>query len=74
MSLKDGAAADQAVGEVTAHQTYNRYGPREREPGDGNLDKVPGPTGRSSCENSAMHESVTGLPRVLSAEDGFSLV
>jgi|RifCSP19_3_1023858.scaffolds.fasta_scaffold25215_1 hypothetical protein len=36
MSLKDGAAADQAVGEVTAHQTYNRYGPREREPGDGN--------------------------------------
>jgi hypothetical protein len=24
---KDGAAADQAVGEVTAHQTFDRYGP-----------------------------------------------
>ena len=24
---KDGAAADQVVGEVTAHQAYNRYGP-----------------------------------------------
>ena len=27
---EDGAATDQAVGEVTAHQTYYRYGPRER--------------------------------------------
>ena len=24
---EDGAAADQVVGEVTAHQAYNRYGP-----------------------------------------------
>ncbi len=24
---KDETATDQAVGEVTAHQTYNRYGP-----------------------------------------------
>jgi hypothetical protein len=24
---KDGAASDQVVGEVTAHQAYNRYGP-----------------------------------------------
>ena len=24
---KDGAAADQAVGEVKAHQTFDRYGP-----------------------------------------------
>jgi hypothetical protein len=24
---KDGAAADQAVGEVMAHQTFDRYGP-----------------------------------------------
>ena len=32
---EDGAATDQAVGEATAHQTYNRYGPWEREPGDG---------------------------------------
>ena len=24
---EDGAAADQAVGEVTAHQTFDRYGP-----------------------------------------------
>jgi len=32
---KDEAAADQAVGEATAHQTHNRYGPWEREPGDG---------------------------------------
>ena len=30
MSPEDGAATDQAVGEATAHQTYNRYGPRER--------------------------------------------
>jgi hypothetical protein len=74
MLLKDGAATDQAVGEATAHQTFNRYGPWEREPGDGNLDKVPGPTGRSRCENLSMHESVNGLPRVLSAEDGFSLL
>jgi hypothetical protein len=29
-SPEDGAATDQAVGEATAHQTYNRYGPRER--------------------------------------------
>jgi hypothetical protein len=28
--LKDEAATDQVVGEVTAHQAYNRYGPRER--------------------------------------------
>ena len=27
---KDEAATDQVVGEVTAHQAYNRYGPRER--------------------------------------------
>jgi len=27
---EDGAAADQAVGEVTAHQTFDRYGPWER--------------------------------------------
>ena len=26
---KDGAAADQAVGEVMAHQTFDRYGPLE---------------------------------------------
>ena len=26
-SPEDGAAADQVVGEVTAHQAYNRYGP-----------------------------------------------
>ena len=32
---KDRAAPDQVAGEVTAHQAYNRYGPREREPGDG---------------------------------------
>ncbi len=32
---KDGAAADRVVGEVTAHQAYNRCGPWEREPGDG---------------------------------------
>ena len=25
--LEDGAATDQVVGEVTAHQAYNRYGP-----------------------------------------------
>ena len=25
--LKDETMPDQAVGEVTAHQTYNRYGP-----------------------------------------------
>ncbi len=24
---EDGAAVDQAVGEVTAHQTFDRYGP-----------------------------------------------
>ena len=24
---EDGAASDQVVGEVTAHQAYNRYGP-----------------------------------------------
>ena len=24
---KDGAAADQVVGEVTAHQAFDRYGP-----------------------------------------------
>jgi hypothetical protein len=35
VSPKDGAAPDQVAGEVTAHQAYNRYGPREREPGDG---------------------------------------
>ncbi len=73
MSPKDGAATDQAVGEIKAHQTFNRYGPREREPGDGHLDKGPGPTGRSSYETSTMHESAMGLPRVPSAEDGFSL-
>ena len=27
MSPGDGAASDQVVGEVTAHQAYNRYGP-----------------------------------------------
>ena len=32
---KDGAAADQVVGEVMAHQAFNRCGPWEREPGDG---------------------------------------
>jgi hypothetical protein len=26
-SPEDGAASDQVVGEVTAHQAYNRYGP-----------------------------------------------
>ena len=26
----DGAASDQVVGEVTAHQAFNRYGPWER--------------------------------------------
>ena len=34
-SLKDRAAPDQVAGEVMAHQAYDRYGPREREPGDG---------------------------------------
>jgi hypothetical protein len=32
---EDRVAPDQVAGEVTAHQAYNRYGPREREPGDG---------------------------------------
>ena len=27
LSPEDGAASDQVVGEVTAHQAYNRYGP-----------------------------------------------
>ncbi len=35
MLPKDGTTADQVVGEVTAHQAYNQYGPLEREPGDG---------------------------------------
>ncbi len=30
MLPKDGAAADQVVGEVTAHQAFDRYGPWER--------------------------------------------
>ena len=34
-SSEDGAAVDQVAGGVTAHQANNRYGPREREPGDG---------------------------------------
>ncbi len=33
--LQDGAATDQAVGGVKAYQTCNRYGLREKEPGDG---------------------------------------
>ena len=28
VSLEDRAASDQVAGEVTAHQAYNRYGPR----------------------------------------------
>jgi hypothetical protein len=71
---KDGAASDQVVGGVTAYQAYNRYGPWEGEPGDGNWDKVPGPTGRSRRENSTMHKRVMGLSRVPSDEDGFCLV
>ena len=70
-SLRDGAATDQVVGEVMAHQAFYRYGPWEREPGDGHWDKGPGPTGRSSRENFAIHESVTGLSRVPPAEGGF---
>ena len=30
MLPKDGAAADQVVGEVMAHQAFNRFGPWER--------------------------------------------
>jgi hypothetical protein len=26
-ALEDGVASDQVVGEVTAHQAYNQYGP-----------------------------------------------
>ena len=32
---EDGTASDQVVGGVTAHQADDRYGPCEREPGDG---------------------------------------
>ncbi len=71
VSPKDEAAADQVVGEVMAHQAFYRCGPLEREPGDGHLDKGPGPTGRSSRENFAISESLTGLSRVPSAEEGF---
>ncbi len=34
-SPKDEAATDQVVGEVMAHQAFNRFGPWERKPGDG---------------------------------------
>ena len=33
--LEDGTAVYQAVGGVTDHQTYDGYGQRELEPGDG---------------------------------------
>ena len=47
-----------------AHQAFDLYGLWEQEPGDGTWDKVPGPTGRSRRETSAMHESATGGPQV----------
>ena len=54
------------------HLAFDRYGPWEREPGDGYLDKDLGPKGRSIRENSPMRESVRGEPQVPAQCVGFS--